>query len=203
MKKYLVEFVGTGLFVLCIIAIIANKTALLPVHIGLSLMTLVYMGAHVSGAHYNPAVTLWLFLRKKINLSDSVGYIIAQLLGAGIAFFVAKVWLNIVLPETIIVSDMLAVFVAEAVFTFALVSVVLFTAASKASSGNSYFGLAIGAVVIAGASAVWNISGGFFNPAVLLGVGLSGISWSWVTILLGNIVGAVVASFFHATTNEK
>lgn len=80
MKKYIVEFVGTFFFVLCIIGIIYNISALLALHIGLALTALVYMGGGISGAHYNPAVTLGIFLNKKISSRDTLGFIIAQLL---------------------------------------------------------------------------------------------------------------------------
>jgi len=85
-----------------------------------------------------------------------------------------------------------------------LVSVVLHTAASKSTAGNNYFGLAIGAVVMVGIASVGGISGGFFNPAVLLGLGLFGLSkFGWMTILGANICGAICGAIFHAITQEK
>ncbi len=80
MKKYTIEFIGTFLFVLSIIGIIYSASALVPVHIGITLAALVYMGGAISGAHYNPAVTFGVLLNKKISSRDALGYIIAQLL---------------------------------------------------------------------------------------------------------------------------
>jgi len=80
MKKYVIEFVGTFLFVLSIIGIVQDASALIPLYIGIALTTLVYMGGGISGAHYNPTVTLAIFLNKKISSRDALGYIISQLL---------------------------------------------------------------------------------------------------------------------------
>jgi aquaporin Z len=89
MKKYTVEFMGTFLFVLSIIAAVYSPTLLSPLYIGTALAALVYMGGALSGAHYNPAVTFGLFLNKKIGSRDTVWYVVSQLLGAGFAFLVA------------------------------------------------------------------------------------------------------------------
>lgn len=198
------EFVGTLIFVFSILCIVASGTSLAGLAIGLTLTMLVYMGATVSGANYNPAVTLGLYLRKKMTGETAVWYVVSQILGAVVAFYLAKEVVTV--GAAAVSADSVAVFVAELVFTFALVSTVLFTAATKASHGNSYFGLAIGLVVVAWALAVGGVSGGFFNPAVLIGVSLGGgISGSLVLILLSHAIAAVLAAWFHsfAVGNEK
>lgn len=198
------EFVGVMFFVLTIIAIIVTGNDFAPILIGLTLSALIYIGGTVSGAHYNPAVTLGLWARRKISLNDGIGYVLAQLLGAVIAYIVATKLLGFNLRPVGYDSDMVAVFIAEFLFTFALVTAVFHTAVSHATAGNSYYGFAIGGVVIAGAAAVGGISGGFFNPAVLLGVGLGGISATAViTILVAHIAAAFAAAYFYQFTTGK
>ena len=85
MKKYLTELVGT-FFLVLIIGLSKN-----PLAIGFGLTVLVYMGAHISGAHYNPVVSLAMLLRKEINSSDFFKYLVAQILGAFIAAFVVSI----------------------------------------------------------------------------------------------------------------
>jgi aquaporin Z len=198
MKKYSIEFIGTFLFVVSIIGIVYNASALVAIHIGLALTALVYMGGAISGAHYNPAVTFGVFLNKKIGARDAVGYIVSQLLGAVIAFLVMTKGLNISLPPVGLFGDTKSFFIAELIFTFALVTTVLHTAVNRLTAGNSYFGLAIGAIVIVGGAAVGKISGGFFNPAVLLGIGLFGIPTNAVIAILGGqLVGAFGAAWLY------
>lgn len=167
MKKYTVEFVGTFLFVFSIIGAVFNLSVLTPLYIGVALTTLVYMGGAVSGAHYNPAVTFGIWLNKKIGTRDAVSYILAQLLAAALAFLIATKGLHFSL-SSFAVNDLRAAFIAEIIFTFALVSVIYHTAVNRLTAGNSYFGLAIGAIVAVGGVVVGKVSGGFFNPAVLL-----------------------------------
>jgi aquaporin Z len=85
---------------------------------------------------------------------------------------------------------------AEFLFTFALVYVVLNVATAKGTSGNSFYGLAIGFTVLVGAFSVGNISGGAFNPAVATGISVMGLS-SWANIwiyLVAEFAGAAVAA---------
>lgn len=204
MKKYSIEFIGTFLFVVSIIGVIYNASALVAIHIGIALTALVYMGWAISGAHYNPAVTLGVFLNKKISTRDAIGYIISQLLGAVAAFLIMTKGLNISLPAVGLFGDTKSFFIAELIFTFALVTTVLHTAVNRLTAGNSYFGLAIGAIVIVGVAVVGKISGGFFNPAVLLWIGLFGIPTNAVIAILGGqLVGAFGAAYFYRYILEK
>ena len=92
---------------------------------------------------------------------------------------------------------------AEFLFTFALVYVVLNTATAEGTSGNSFYGLAIGMTVMTGAFAVGDISGGAFNPAVALGITLLGIStWNNIWIyLVANLSGGIVAALIFKMIN--
>ena len=93
--------------------------------------------------------------------------------------------------------------VAEFLFTFALVYVVLNAATAEGTSGNSFYGLAIGMTVMTGAFAVGDISGGAFNPAVAVGISLLGIS-SWGNIwiyLVADFAAAIVAALIFQLIN--
>ena len=172
MNKYLTEAIGT-FFLVLVISLVGNKLA--PIAIGSVLMVMVYMGGHISGAHYNPAVTIAVWLRGKCSTADVVPYIIAQLFGACLAavvFFAlrGKGAEFVIDPGTSV--SLWQALLAEFLFTFALCLVVLNVATSKATEGNSYYGLAIGFTVLASAYAVGHISGGAFNPAVGVGPNL-------------------------------
>ncbi len=177
--KYLTEFIGTFFLVLTVGLTVTQGVAMAPLAIGCSLMIMVYMGGHISGAHYNPAVSLAAALRGALNVFDLVPYIIAQIAGALIAAFVV----SIVIPggdnganyfplapgEDFGGVFGLAPWLIEILFTFALCLVVLNCATSSATSGNSFFGLAIGFTIVVAAFAGGPISGGAFNPAVGIG----------------------------------
>ncbi len=200
MNKYITEFVGTFFLVFAIGMAVLSGSSLTPVVIGSMLMVMVYMGGHVSGAHYNPAVTIGILIRGKIEAKDVVPYIIAQIAGA-LAASAAVYWL---LGKTFGPAPGADVGTwqalgAEMLLTFALMLVILNVATAKKTEGNSYYGLAIGFTVTAGAATVGGISGGAFNPAVGTGPllmktivegGALGNLWMyWV----GPVVGALVA----------
>lgn len=170
MQRYFIEFIGTFLFVLAIATAVASGSVLAPLAIGCGLMAMVYFGGHISGAHYNPAVTVAVFLRGKCAAADVLPYMAAQLLGAfaaGALGHMATQKLFFAQPAA--GTSVLVATVMEAVWTFALASVVLNVATHKKTAGNSYYGLAIGFVVLAGAVGIGPITGGAFNPAVGLG----------------------------------
>ena len=206
--KYLVEFIGTFFLVTTIgcTVISGGEGVIPPLAIGSVLMVMIYAGGHVSGAHYNPAVTLAVFLRGKCPAKDVPGYMIAQVLGA-----VAAAAIVLFLKKNPSVEagnpDVVRALVAEFLFTFALCYVVLNVATSKDTAGNSNYGLAIGFTVLAGAFAVGPISGGVFNPAVAVGVTMMGLSSPaniWI-FLVGNFAGAAVAAtaFKLINPNDK
>ena len=171
MKKYLVEFIGTFFLVLTIgMTVVApGAGALAPLAIGSALMIMVYAGGHVSGGHYNPAVTLAVWLRGRCAAGDVPFYIAAQILGAWVAaagVLCFKGHPTITPMEIKIVPAL----IAELVGTFALAYVVLNVATAKATAGNSNYGLAIGFTVTTMAFALGGVSGGAFNPAVAVGI---------------------------------
>jgi len=202
MTKYLTEFIGTFFLVLTIgcTVIGAGPQVIAPLAIGSALMVMIYAGGHVSGAHYNPAVTLAVWLRGKCDTKDVAPYWASQIAGAALAAFTVK-FLKADAAAAVTPNNpaVLPALVAEFLFTFALAYVVLNSATAKGTSGNSFYGLAIGFTVMTGAFAAGGISGGAFNPAVAVGATLMNLfPWSniwiyWVAELAG---GALAAATF-------
>ncbi len=206
MNRYLAELIGTFLFVLAIgcVVLAAPIGAFAPLAIGSALMAMVYATGHISGGHLNPAVTLAVVMRGKCKAADAAPYIGAQIIGAALAALVVR-YLR---PEaasaiTAMTPDVPRALVAEFLFTFALAYTVLNTATAKGNAGNSFYGLAIGFIVLVGAYAVGDISGGAFNPAVAVGISVLGISaWSnlWI-FLVANFAGAAAAALAFRALN--
>lgn len=201
--RLLTEFVGTFIF-LSTIALSGAAGPLAPLVIGLVLTAMVYMGGHVSGAHYNPAVSFGLFLRSVIPLRTMLSYWIAQLVAGSLAFafaFLIGGHISGIHPGAGVYW--LSAAAAEIVFTTGLVLVVLNVAATQETAGNSYYGLAIGFTVAAGVFAVGPVSGAAFNPAVGFGATLGAVlfshgTWSdlWI-YLVGPLAGASIAAAVH------
>ncbi len=204
MKKYITEFIGT--FFLVAIICLTNGNYLAPMAVGFLLSAIIYMGYPISGAHYNPATTLAIFILKKISIREAVVYILIQLLaacaGALLYFFV---WgRNSGIPRPNMDIHILKPLVIEVVFTFIMILVILFVAASKRTAGNNYYGLAIGLVVSGLAIAGGRISGAAFNPAVGFGPLLidklfgtcdcNPFEYGWI-YYLGPIAGSTLAAF--------
>ena len=208
MQKYAVEFIGTFFLVFTIGNVVIDPGAgpLAPLAIGAALMAMVFAGGHISGAHYNPAVTLAVFLRGKCDAKDVGPYMGTQLIAAVVAALLVK---NVMKgPDSGVVPiDLLAVLpqaiLAELLFTFALAYVVLNVAPAKGTDGNAFYGLAIGFTVMTGAFAVGGVSGGVFNPAVAVGISAMGLS-SWGNIwvyLIANFAGAALAAYVFKFVN--
>ena len=173
MTKYTTEFIGTFFLVLTVGLVVLGGAPLGAIAIGAVLMVMVYMGGHVSGAHYNPAVSLALTLAGKLEKRDLLPYCAAQLAGAVVATLAARAILGQTFaPAPAPQATTLAAWLVEILFTFALALVVLNTATHPKTAGNSYYGLAIGFTVGVGAIAGGPISGGAFNPAVGVGPAL-------------------------------
>jgi aquaporin Z len=197
MKKYIAELIGTFFLVLTIgCTVIGNGAGpLAPLAIGSALMVMIFAGGYISGAHFNPAVTLGVWLRGKCETKDVAPYMMFQIIGAVLAAFAVE-FLKAGTAVTPLHPATLPALVAEFLFTFALVYVVLNVATAKGTSGNSFYGLAIGFTVLVGAFSVGNISGGAFNPAVAVGISVMGLS-SWTNLwiyLLADFGGAAVAA---------
>lgn len=202
-RKYAVEVIGTFFLVFTVAACAFSDSAFTPLAAGAALMVMVYAGGHISGGHYNPAVTLAALWRRRIGLADAVGYWIVQFAAGVIAALAARAVVNPAVVTTLQPSGraLVATAVVELLFTFALCYVVLNVATSKRQLGNSFFGLAIGFTVLAGAFAVGGISGGAFNPAVALGAAAGGLfAWStlWVYIVVQAVAGTAAGLTFLA-----
>jgi len=207
-RKLVVEFVGTFFLVFTVATATNPKTGagtLAPLAIGAVLMVMVFAGGHISGGHYNPAVSTAVLARGKMTANEWVAYVVVQLVagvlagllgrgigGAGHAAALASVWKMVVV---------------EFLFTFALAYVMLNVATARGTEGNSFYGLAIGFTVGAGAFAVGGVSGGAFNPAVALGASVLGIfKWShiWIYFVACPVGGLVAAgTFLYVQAAEK
>ena len=202
MRKYVTEFIGTFGLVFTVGAAVMSGSALAPLAIGAALMVFVYAGGHISGGHYNPAVSLAAFLRGRLSRGDLGPYWLAQVAGALVAAGAASFVVNPPPFAALYMSGrtIAAGLVAEFIFTFALAYVVLNVATSKDHPGNSFYGLAIGFTVFVGAASVGKISGGAFNPAVAFGASVMGLfSWSniWIYLLADFAGGAAAALTFR------
>ena len=206
MKKYLTEFIGTFFLVftvgMCVIKPDIGNFA--PLAIGSALMVMVYAGGHVSGGHYNPAVTLAVWLRGRCPAADVPGYVLAQVAGAFAAVGLALYFKGkpVIEPGDMNIAHSL---LAEFVGTFALAYVVLNVATAKSTAGNSNYGLAIGFTVATMAFAVGGISGGAFNPAVAVGITVMGLAKGanlWIFLAAELAAGALAAAVFRYVNPE-
>lgn len=205
MRAYVMEAIGTFVLVLMVCTSAFSGAGLWSaLAVGVGLMIMVFAGAHLSGAHYNPAVTVAVWLRGRCPASDVGPYIAAQVAGAALAAVTAQ-WLfpnSLFAPLGPAAAQAL---VAEAVWTFVLAFVVLNVATAKGTAGNSFYGLAIGLTVTAGALTLGPISGGAFNPAVAIGASVAGLfAWSnlWI-YLVGNFFGAAAAALVFTRLNPQ
>lgn len=206
MKKYIAEFIGTFFLVLTVgCTVIPGAAGVIPpLAIGAALMVMVFAGGHISGGHFNPAVTLAVFVRGRCEAKDVVPYWIAQV-AAGVAAAFVAVFLVGKSGTPMEITNIPQAFAAEFLFTFALAYVVLNSATAKGTANNSFYGLAIGMTVMVGAFSVGSISGGAFNPAVAVGIGvmkLVNISQIWVHIVAGLAGGLVAALAFKMLNPE-
>ena len=200
MKKVITEFIGTFFLVM---------GAALGEGLGaaLALMVMIYAGGHISGAHYNPAVSLAVWIRGKSSLGDMIGYWMSQLAGGILA---AVVVANVFEQEglgTCVIPDEGTIkgLIAEIVGTFALAYVVLNVATAKGTAGNSFYGIAIAGTVLAMASTIGKFSGGAYNPAVAIGLSIQkSFCWSQIWIyLVGAFAGAALAAIVFNMNNPE
>jgi aquaporin Z len=206
-RKLSVEFVGT-FFLVFTVGMATAKTgagALAPLAIGSVLMVMVFAGGHISGAHYNPAVSTAVLIRRKMTSTEWGSYVAIQLVAAALAALLVRGFNGGASAASL--ASTWKMLVAEFLFTFALAFVVLNVATARGTEGNSFYGLAIGFTVATGAFAVGGISGGAFNPAVALGASIMGIfKWSHIWIYpLANLLGGAAAAiaFLYVQAGEK
>ena len=206
--KLITEFIGTFFLTLTICLAVVFGTVdseFAPFAIASTLMVMIYAGGHVSGAHYNPAVTVAIYLRGSCEKSDIAPYSASQMAAATMAAVIAS---EVFMPGESggeeMVMEAVPALAAELVFTFALAYVILNVATSESTEGNGYYGAAIALVVLAGALTVGSISGASFNPAVsvsLIVAGGLGVADSWIHFAPQIAGGALAAFVFKAQQN--
>lgn len=206
MQKYLTEFIGTFFLVLTVGMTVIEPGAgnLAPLAIGSALMIMVYAGGHISGGHYNPAVTLAVWLRGRCPQQDVLPYMGSQVAGGIVA---ALLVLGLKGDEAAVPAGIkiFPALIAESVGTFALAYVVLNVATAKATAGNSYYGLAIGFTIMVMAFAFGGISGGAFNPAVAVGITVMHVAKAaslWIYLVADFAGGALAAAAFRFINPE-
>ena len=196
-KKLFIEFFGTYFLVLII-----GLTSGNPLAVGFGLVVLVYCGAHISGAHYNPAVTLAMLIQKEVSVVDSFKYFFSQILGSTLAALSIYLMKSNMQVQPVLGDSIYPIFFSEIIFTFLLVFVILNVATHPNLKENSFYGLAIGLTVMAGIFSVGPISGAVFNPAVSLGPSIvdaitgDGVShyFAWYYVVFP-IIGSILAVF--------
>jgi aquaporin Z len=207
--KVLTEFIGSFLFMFAISLAAVSGSPIAALAIGGALLTMVYMGGHHSGAHYNPAVSTAFLIRKKLEAADFLPYVMAQILGSicafGLGFYVTGKGVAIAPGEGV---DTIKALVVEIVFTLMLALTVFNVATHKKVANNSFYGLAIGFVIVIAAISGGPLSGGAFNPAVGIGATLinalaAGGSWGnlWIYIV-GPLVGGVLAAIIYGMQGD-
>lgn len=210
-RKYLTEALGTFFLVLTI-----GCSATVGVNaffaVAAILTAFIYAGAPLSGAHYNPAVTLGVWLRGRLETAHVLPYMIAQLTGALLAAGAVRLIIGHTTLHLDVLSGRFALphffspvpaLLVEFLFTFALVFVVLQVATSKRAQNNSYYGLAIGFTILAGVLSIGAISGAAFNPAVAVSLPLMGLAAFenlWI-YLLSNFAGGAAAAYIFRLLN--
>jgi aquaporin Z len=200
-RKLVVEFIGTFFLVFTIGMAVSRAGDLAPLAIGAVLMVMVFAGGHVSGAHYNPAVSIAVLVRGKMDSTEFLPYLGTQFLAAVVAGLVMIV-LGYDFDSAAKFAGAGKMLIVEFLFTFALAWVVLNVATARGTEGNSFYGLAIGFTVGAGAFAVGSVSGAAFNPAVAVGAMVMGLfSWGdiWVYLIANLLGGAAAATVFLYT----
>lgn len=205
-RKYVVEFIGTFFLLLAItLAISGGLGYFAPLAIGCMLIAMVYAGGHISGAHFNPAVSLAIYLRGKLDGGDVLPYMVAQFTGGTLAVMLSGFLLeslNIGEPSPQVLNVFPSL-IAEVLGTIAIVYVILNVSTATRTTGNSYYGLAYGFVLMAGIYIFGNVTGGAFNPAVALGKTMAGYS-SWADIwiyFVANFVGGALGAFLFQYVN--
>lgn len=201
-RKVVVEFIGTFFLVFTVgmVVLEPGAGAMAPLAIGSVLMVMIYAGGHISGGHFNPAVTLAVMMRGKATGTELAGYWVGQALAGVVAALMVSA-LKQSAPVISTIPPTGQALLVEFLFAFALCFVVLNVATARGTEGNSNYGLAIGFTVLVGAYAVGPISGGAFNPAVaigLVGMGIIGVQSIWIYLLANLFGGAVAALVFNA-----
>ena len=200
-RKLTVEFIGTFFLMFTVGMAVATAGNLAPLAIGTTLMVMAFAGGHISGGHFNPAVSTAVLLRGKLPAGDWGAYVATQVVAGIVAGLLVRA-LGYGPASAITVAGSGTMLIVEFLFTFALAFVVLNVATAEDTQNNSFYGLAIGFTVVAGAFAVGSVSGGAFNPTVAIGASVLGMfAWSniWIYLIAGFAGGAAAAAAFRLT----
>lgn len=204
MKKYVMESVGTFFltFAVCFTSFTGN-----PIPIGLMLMAMIYIGYHISGSHYNPALSLAVCMRNRLSMHDLGMYTLAQFLGAFFAVWVfGHVTETLYSPE--VASDVaLRISMGmETLLTFVFCLTALSVSMLERYKTHVSHGVVIGLTLMAIV-----FIGGIFNPAIAG----AALVWNWIkdgsfvgltpilVHIVGPLVGGALASFMYAYLNEE
>ncbi|MBK7811988.1 MAG: aquaporin [Saprospiraceae bacterium] len=209
MKKLLVEFIGSLVIsTVLVIAAMQNSWMELSFAVGFVYMAMVYTGGHISGGHFNPAVSLAVFLRGRMSMRDLPGFVLVQFLGAALGAGLGSLCVTTKQSTGIVLNaDIVAAMATELLGTFVLCFVFLNVASSRTTIGNSFYGLALGGMMVGCMLTFGKISGGAFNPALGLSLGISNISgfgniWvHWVAEVTGSVAAAFCFVFIHGKEN--
>ena len=197
-RKLTVEFIGMFIFMFTV-GMATNRLGaglLAPLAIGSILMVMVFAGGHVSGGHYNPAVSTAVFVRGRMAANEYISYVVTQVVAAILAGLLVRYYVGSRESHALVASSG-KMLIAEFIFTFALCWVVLHVATARGTEGNSFYGLAIGFTVVVGAFAVGGTSGAAFNPAIAVGAMVTGLlQWSniWIYVI-ADFLGAAAAAY--------
>jgi glycerol uptake facilitator-like aquaporin len=200
MKRYMMEFVGT-FFLTMAISLTGN-----PIAIGLMLIAMIYVGGHVSGGHFNPAISMACFVQKKMSLHSALWYCAAQSLGASLAlFFFMMVTGNVFSLEMGAESTVAGPFAVEALFVMVFCWVYLTMVVGGRYKATPIHGIVIGLTLMAIV-----FIGGIFNPAVAMAAvccsvvknGMIGDMAPMLIYVAGPLVGGAVAPFVYDYFNE-
>lgn len=204
MRKYVMEAIGT-FFLSIAMGLTGNALA-----IGLMLAVMIYTGMHISGAHFNPAISFAYFIRRKITFNTFSGYLISQTLGAfaagGVILFLAN---DVFYVEPPVATDIYQQGVAELLLTMALVLAYLNVASSKVLASGKSYGLVIGLVLSGMIYLGDTVSGAIFNPAVSIGLSavdflaIQGSSFQFIPLYtLAPLAGASLAALLYQYLND-
>jgi len=219
-KCCLAEFMGTMFLCLTVALSVGMGRDNAPLAIGLSLGCLVFALGHISGANFNPAVTLAILIRGRTDVMTAATYMLSQVaggfLGGGVARYVVEDWCendNVTIVGRSCVSgypspdpnvSFFTALLVETIFTMGLALVVLNVAVSDENGKNDFYGIAIGLTVTFGAIAGGGVSGGAYNPAVGLALPLiHGVTDDLALYIFGPLLGGALAALFFMLTAKK
>ena len=194
MQKLLAEFLGTFFF--CAVALLSGN----PLAAGCALAVLVYALGYLSGGHFNPAVSVAVWLRGQIDRGEMLRYAAVQAAGAVAAFLLYQVLVGGVGPGLRGDAPGFRVFLGETFFTFLTAFTFLHVRTARQQLGNAWFGAALGMSHYAGASALGRLTIGACNPALGLAFALAGYVPGWMILIYltaGVIAGAAAAVVYR------